>query len=77
MARKLGVTTKWLRSQAESGRIPHLRADERFLFVPGVVMKVLADRAAQPQPIGEILPGVMREIDQRRHQFDEGATHDD
>jgi len=47
MARRLGVTTKWLRTEAENGRLPHLKAGERFLFVPDVVAAVIAQRAAQ------------------------------
>lgn len=48
MARLLGVTTKWLRGEAESNRVPHLKADNRLLFNPDAVEQVLAERAATP-----------------------------
>lgn len=31
-ARKLRVTAKWLKAEAEADRVPHLRAGSRFLF---------------------------------------------
>lgn len=34
MATKLGVPSKWLREQAESGQVPGLRAGNRWLFYP-------------------------------------------
>ena len=37
MARKLGVTQAWLKGEAESGRVPCLRAGSRFLFSPDAV----------------------------------------
>lgn len=36
MAARLGVTSRWLREQAELGRVPGLRAGNRWLFVPNV-----------------------------------------
>jgi len=36
MAARLGVPSRWLREQAESGKIPGLRAGNRWLFVPDV-----------------------------------------
>ena len=45
MARRVHVSTKWLRAQAESGRLPHLKADSQFLFNPEVVEKLLTDWA--------------------------------
>jgi len=50
MARRLHVTTKWLRQEAETGRIPHLLAGDRLLFVPDVVMAVLIERATGSAP---------------------------
>ena len=47
MARRLRVTTAWLRAEADAGRVPCLRADKRYLFVPAAVEKVLAARASQ------------------------------
>jgi hypothetical protein len=49
MARRLGVSTKWLRAEAEAGRVPHLRAGDQLLFVPKVVIAIVAARAGQPQ----------------------------
>lgn len=34
MASELGVPSQWLREQAESGRVPALRAGDRWLFAP-------------------------------------------
>lgn len=46
MARRLGVTATWLRQEAEAKRVPCLPAGDRYLFVPEVVERVLAERAA-------------------------------
>lgn len=46
MARRLRVTTGWLKSEADCGRVPCLRADSRYLFAPEAVERVLAERAA-------------------------------
>ena len=46
MARRLRVTQSWLRSEADAGRVPCLRADSRYLFVAEAVERILADRAA-------------------------------
>ena len=45
MARRVRVTTGWLRDEAAAGRVPCLRAGERFLFVPKAVERALAKRA--------------------------------
>ena len=47
MARRLRVTTAWLKSEADAGRVPCLRADTRYLFAPEAVERVLAERAAK------------------------------
>lgn len=49
MARKAGVTTKWLRSEAEAGRVPCLKAGDRLLFLPDAVIDILSQRAARYQ----------------------------
>jgi hypothetical protein len=36
MATRLGVPSRWLREQAEIGKVPGLRAGDRWLFVPDV-----------------------------------------
>lgn len=46
MARRLRVKVSWLKSEADAGRVPCLKADTRYLFAPEAVEKVLADRAA-------------------------------
>jgi hypothetical protein len=48
MARLLGVTSRWLRAEAEAGRIPHLHADCTILFDADLVERVLAERARRP-----------------------------
>lgn len=47
MARRLGVTQQWLRDEAEAGRIPCLKAGDRYLFNPHAVEKSLAAKATQ------------------------------
>jgi hypothetical protein len=47
MARRLGVTQTWLRSETDAGRVPCLRAGRRYLFAAAAVESILADRAAQ------------------------------
>lgn len=47
MARRLRVSTRWLRSEAEAGRLPHVRAGRRFLFNAEAVESVLLERAAR------------------------------
>ena len=52
MAARVGVTGKWLKEQAEAGKIPGLCAGNRWLFAPDVVreaMRAMAgDLIAQP-----------------------------
>ena len=49
MARRVFVSAAWLRAEAVAGRIPHLRADKRFLFDPQAVERVLLERAQQTE----------------------------
>ena len=49
MARRLRVPARWLRREAEAGRLPHLRAGAQFLFNAEAVENMLADRAALPR----------------------------
>lgn len=46
MARLLGVTSKWLRSEADAGRLPCVKAGRRYIFEPQAVQAELARRAA-------------------------------
>jgi hypothetical protein len=55
MARRLRVPTRWLRSEALAGHIPHLNAGGRLLFAPDAVEKALALRAAET---GKAVPHV-------------------
>ena len=48
MARRLRVSVKWLRGEAEAGRVPCLKADKALLFDPETVERVLLERAQQP-----------------------------
>ena len=45
-ARRLGVSARWLKSEATAGRVPCLRADSRFLFDEAAVTEALRKRAA-------------------------------
>lgn len=45
MARRLGVTQKWLRQQAVDGAVPALKAGPRFLFSADAVSKVVCEMA--------------------------------
>ena len=47
MARLLRIPVRWLRAEAEAGRIPHVKADRVFLFNPETVEQVLLERARQ------------------------------
>jgi len=47
MARYLGVTQTWLKGEAASGRVPALKAGNRYLFNPAAVENALAKRAAE------------------------------
>ncbi|MFH1268867.1 MAG: DNA-binding protein [Planctomycetota bacterium] len=49
MARLLRVPVKWLRQEAEAGRVPCLKADKALLFDPDTVERVLLERAKATQ----------------------------
>lgn len=49
MARRAGVSQKWLKAEAEAGRVPCLMAGARFLFSPSVVLAMLSQRASCTQ----------------------------
>ena len=46
LARILRVSVRWLRDEAEGGRLPCIRAERRFLFNRQAVVSALAERAA-------------------------------
>jgi hypothetical protein len=45
-ARRLGVSSRWLKAEAVAGRVPCLRADSRFLFDADALTAALRERAA-------------------------------
>ncbi len=47
MARRLGVAREWMKEQADSGKVPCLKAGKRYLFNPIAVQEALAAKAAQ------------------------------
>jgi hypothetical protein len=49
MARRLRVPGKWLRAEAESGRIPCLIAGRQILFNPSIVESLLVERASRKE----------------------------
>jgi hypothetical protein len=46
MAARLGVSSRWLKEQAEAGSVPGLKAGERWLFKPDVVAAAVSKMAA-------------------------------
>jgi hypothetical protein len=46
MARRLGVTAKWLRAEADAKRLPCVRAGRAYLFAAQRIEELLAARAA-------------------------------
>jgi excisionase family DNA binding protein len=47
LARELRLPERWLRAEADAGRIPHLRAEHKYRFNRAAVERALADRAAR------------------------------
>lgn len=47
MARRLRVSTAWLRAEAEADRLPHVKAAQQILFSPDAVERILLKRAEQ------------------------------
>jgi hypothetical protein len=58
MAARLGVPSRWLREQAEIGKVPGLRAGNRWLFVPDVVSAAVRAMA------GDAMAGLMVDLNQ-------------
>ena len=52
VARRLRVPLRWLRAEAEAGRVPSLRADNQFLCDPEAVEAALLERARQSAQTG-------------------------
>ena len=53
MAARLGVPSKWLKEQAEAGKVPGLQAGNRWLFVPDVAADAVRVMA------GDVLAGMI------------------
>ena len=53
LSRRLGVTQQWLRDQADAGKIPCLKAGNRYLFNPVAVQENLAAKAERTQQGGD------------------------
>lgn len=53
MARRLGVTQKWLRQQAEKGNVPSLRDGNRFIFNVEETTEAVAKMASTPHKQSE------------------------
>lgn len=49
-ARRLGVPARWLRAEAQAGRVPCLRAGTRFLFYIPTVERLLHKAARNGRP---------------------------
>ena len=45
LARRLGVSVAWIRSEADAGNLPHIRAGDRYLFDHEAVERLLLERA--------------------------------
>ncbi len=50
LAERLRLSADWLREQADAGRLPHIRAGNRYVFNPAAVTAALAQLAAQFPP---------------------------
>ena len=49
MARSLGVTAGWLRSEVDAKRLPAVLAEKQILFDPETVERLLLERARNTQ----------------------------
>ncbi|MFH1110710.1 MAG: hypothetical protein V1790_16155 [Planctomycetota bacterium] len=52
-ARRFRVPSRWLREEAEAGRVPCLKAGRALLFNTEVVASVLLERAAAEKGVGD------------------------
>ena len=53
LARILGVTSRWLRSEADAGRLPCVQAERRLLFNRDTVERILSERASRERIAAE------------------------
>lgn len=47
LAKALNLPVKWLKAEADAGRLPHLRVKHRYRFDLDVIVRILADRASK------------------------------
>jgi excisionase family DNA binding protein len=47
LAKVLNLPTEWIKSEADAGRIPHLRIGKRYRFNQETVIRILAERASR------------------------------
>lgn len=47
LAEVLKLPERWIKTEADAGRIPHLRIGKRYRFNRDAVVRALAERAAQ------------------------------
>ena len=52
-ARRFRVPVRWLRAEAEAGRIPCVKAERVLLFDPEAVERILLERAQAAAVAGE------------------------
>ena len=50
LARHFNLPAPWLKAETEAGRLPHLRAGDRYLFDPALVEQVLLERVRARGP---------------------------
>ena len=55
LSRRLGVTQDWLRSQADAGEVPCLKAGNRYLFNPVAVEPVAGYQSKRRRGKGAVM----------------------
>ena len=51
LATALKLPEKWIKAEADAGRIPHLRIGKRYRFNLDAVIRTLAERAAKQREV--------------------------
>jgi hypothetical protein len=49
-AHRLGVSARWLKAEADAGRVPHLRAEKRYLFELSAASEAIASQILSKRP---------------------------